>query len=208
MASQNVLLFDEVERERSDSASARVGFLVEGDPENSISQERLRPYLSGSFARTSSANRIDDIDVELLTNLLSPISRDIVPVLWRPRSAQRRSSSKSAERLEGVVLEVLDDSFIARLVDLNGQAPDEEAEILLDEITDEDRILVQAGSVFYWCIGYHTDASRQVRRQSIIRFRRLPTWTKREIQQAKREAQATSQKLGWGNELIESSRSK
>lgn len=111
------------------------------------------------------------------------------PVVWLPAKEKRRSQFKCLQKWRGVVLEVLQDTFIARLEDYNEETPDEEAEILFAEISDEDLSLVEVGSVFYWSIGYHVNPSGQRKRASIIRFRRLPVWTSEEIKEAESRAQ-------------------
>src|SRR5262249_25118886 len=59
------------------------------------------------------------------------------------------------QKWEGTVLQVLpEDSLFARLVDLSGSGPDEEAEFSLEEVSDIDRPLVVPGAIFYWSIGY------------------------------------------------------
>jgi hypothetical protein len=73
------------------------------------------------------------------------------------------------------------DSIVVRLVDKTNQGPEEEAEILLDDISPDDLPLVQAGAVFYWAVGYYNSSARQRIRQSTIVFRRLPTWTDAEL---------------------------
>ena len=90
---------------------------------------------------------------------------------------------------EGYVQEVSNGSFVARLIDLEEDVPDEEAEIYLEEVTPDDRDLVAPGAVFYWMIGYRQQASGQRERVSGIRFRRLPQLTQRDIELAKAQAQ-------------------
>ena len=103
----------------------------------------------------------------------------------------------SLQKWEGIVMEVMDDAFLARLIDLTNKGVDEEAEFPIDEISEEDKPLVRPGAIFYWNIGYHTSYSGQRTRSSIIRFRRLPAWTQREIDAAKREAERIGKALGW-----------
>jgi hypothetical protein len=111
------------------------------------------------------------------------------PVLWLPTKNKRRNQFKCLQKWRGVVLEVLQDSFMAKLEDYNEVTPDEVAEILRSEISDEDLPLIQNGSVFYWSIGYHVNSSGQRKRASIIRFRRLPVWTPMELKEAEVRAQ-------------------
>lgn len=77
------------------------------------------------------------------------------------------------------------------------QAPYEEAEILLDEVSEDDLPLVTPGAVFYWSIGYYVGTNRQKRRISVIRFRRLPAWTEEELQQANQQAEHLRDLLIW-----------
>jgi hypothetical protein len=119
------------------------------------------------------------------------------PVLWVSSKPARQSHFISLQKWEGVVLDVCEEVFLARLVDLAQEGPDEEAEILLDELSADDLPLVHPGAVFYWHIGYHVDRSGQRKRASIIRFRRLPRWTAPEIETAKHEAERMRDLLGW-----------
>ncbi len=103
----------------------------------------------------------------------------------------------SLQKWEGIVMDVMDDAFLARLIDLTQKGTDEEAEFSFDEISEEDKPLIRSGAIFYWNIGYHTSYSGQRTRTSLIRFRRLPAWTQREIDAAKREAERLGKALGW-----------
>jgi len=98
---------------------------------------------------------------------------------------------------EGCVLSVSPDSFVARLVDSKHIRPDEEAEFDVNELTEDDRELLEPGAVFYWSIGYYDKPSGQRIRASEIRFRRLPAWTKEELKEARDHAKRLSEQLGW-----------
>jgi hypothetical protein len=102
------------------------------------------------------------------------------------------------QKWEGTVLQVLpEDSLFARLVDLSGSGPDEEAEFSLEEVSEADRLLVAPGAIFYWSIGYIDSLSGQRTRSSVIRFRRLPVWRAEDLERARRRAQRLSDLLGW-----------
>ncbi len=98
---------------------------------------------------------------------------------------------------EGYVLSVSVDSFVARLVDSKHIRPDEEAEFDVNELTEDDREMLEPGAVFYWSIGYYDKPSGQRIRASEIRFRRLPAWTKEELKEAREHAKRLSEQLGW-----------
>jgi hypothetical protein len=80
---------------------------------------------------------------------------------------------------EGVVTEVCSDSFWAELRDLTEFGnPSDLVEIPLSDISDNDKPLVEPGSMFYWNIGYEKSNYGQISRVSEIRLRRTPVWTK------------------------------
>lgn len=102
----------------------------------------------------------------------------------------------SLQKWECTVLNISHDSFTARLIDLTGNGPDEEAEFSRDEVDPEDIDLLETGAVFYWNIGYRDRASGR-ERISTIRFRRLPVWTADELKIARQEASRVREKIAW-----------
>jgi len=98
---------------------------------------------------------------------------------------------------EGMVMKVLDDSFIARLIDINNPSQQEEAEILNTSVSDEEDLkLIKPGSIFFWSIGRHVKGRRS-EQFSLIQFRRLPVWTKKEKELATEKAAKLKDELGW-----------
>lgn len=90
---------------------------------------------------------------------------------------------------EGTVVRIGAESFIATLRSLrNPNDSEKEAEIPIDEVTPDDLELLQPGAVFYWTIGYDISPSGTRRRTSQIKFRRLPAWTKKDIDRARSQA--------------------
>lgn len=92
------------------------------------------------------------------------------------------------QKWEGVVDEVRDRTFVARLIPIIGQPGDLEAEIYFDEVSIDDRPLVKPGAFFYWSVGYKDGPAGQRSRESLVRFRRLPRWTLVEINAAQERA--------------------
>lgn len=93
------------------------------------------------------------------------------------------------QQWEGTVSAVSDGEFVAITRDLTDPSYQEERVIFpLEEVSDPDHSLVAAGSVFYWTIGYELTASGTRKTVSMLRFRRLPAWTHREISEAQRQA--------------------
>lgn len=118
------------------------------------------------------------------------------PIVWYPFKYQRPTLFTSFIKWRGVVLKIYKDCFLCRLVDQDGNSPDEEAKILLSEISKEDLQLIDIGAVFYWSIGYQTNPSGTRTRSSIIRFRRLPVWRSEELSEAQKKAEKTLIALG------------
>jgi len=87
---------------------------------------------------------------------------------------------------EGWVTLVGENYFKANVKDLtNTENPLEEVEMDIEEIFPTDKNLVEEGAVFYWYIGYRDSLKKgQRERFSIIRFRRLPGWSKADIDKA------------------------
>jgi len=84
----------------------------------------------------------------------------------------------------GIVLSRKVDTFLARLVDPQGEEPGIEAEISISEIQKFDRDLVQEGAAFYWTIGFWDSLGGLKSRISQIRFRRFPEWDTSKLEKA------------------------
>ena len=93
-------------------------------------------------------------------------------------------SIKIVDLFDGIVLDVKDGYFTARLASLLNEQPELIVEISLDNVRDKDRNQVIEGALFYWpvgssvlyCLGLDVSA---------IRFRDLPGLTTAEIQNTK-----------------------
>ena len=98
-----------------------------------------------------------------------------------------RERFQALQKWHGHVLEVREDTFVARLTPTAGEGPEQEAELYVEEVAADDRWLIEPGAVFYWSIGYLDRPSGRLR-VSILRFRRLPAWTYRELSSARQRA--------------------
>lgn len=88
----------------------------------------------------------------------------------------------------GYVLEIGDETFTARLTDLNNREVEAEAEIYLVEVSDEDRTLLRPGAFFYWLIGLN--------KNGFLRFIRIPPFTNEDIDIAHLESKEVRKVLG------------
>lgn len=95
---------------------------------------------------------------------------------------------ESLNKWEGFVTEVKEDYFCARIKDLtNDRSLEEYVEFSFSEVNEDDIKLINEGAIFYWTIGYHVSSSGQKTRSSLIRFRRLPAWSKNAIDQREKK---------------------
>jgi len=100
------------------------------------------------------------------------------------------------KKYEGFVTSRSGRSFKARLFENSTDYPVLEAEFDLEELSEADRELAVEGAAMVWTIGYHYDGSTR-KRESAIYFRRLPPWTDKEIQQARRNAEDLISGIKW-----------
>jgi len=101
---------------------------------------------------------------------------------------------RALQKWEGYVIDVYEDTFLARLIPIRGEGSDQNAEIYIEEVEPADRALIEPGAVFYWSIGY-LDRPSGRHRDSFIRFRRLPAWSQSELEAVRREAKRLKELL-------------
>jgi len=100
------------------------------------------------------------------------------------------------QKWKGIVLEIGEESFVARLENLTERTIDERAEFDLDVLDDVDLPMVAVGAVFYWSIG-NLDTTSGRKRTSQLRFARLPGWTPEELGIARRRAKELAEAIAW-----------
>lgn len=139
----------------------------------------------------SSYDKLDKETINFIEQINNPIPT--YPIIKK----DRQDSFISIQKWEGTVLKRIKESFLARLIDLTNDGPDEEVELPIAEVSEEDLNLIEQGAIFYWNIGYLDKKSGQRTRASVIRFRRLPMWTQKEIEAAQKEADQIQKCLKW-----------
>jgi hypothetical protein len=75
---------------------------------------------------------------------------------------------------DGIVTGIGSETFVSRIVPLDGLGLEQEAEFLLTDVPEADRPLIRRGAPFYWFVGYDTSLGRR-RRTSELKMRRLRT---------------------------------
>ena len=80
---------------------------------------------------------------------------------------------------EGVVEEVRENDFVARLIDKTAKAKfdSEAAEIPKEEIDSDDMELLKPGAIFYLTVFRRVMPNGRQERATRLIFRRLPAWT-------------------------------
>lgn len=108
-----------------------------------------------------------------------------------------RYSFSILQEWEGYVVSISNDTFTARLTDVTRHVSleEEEADFPLDDLDDADRSRICEGSIFRWVIGYRRSIGGTKERSSRIVFRRIPMWTKKEINKNELDA------IEWEKEL-------
>lgn len=164
-----------VGRNGDDHDSARGSAWVEGD--GRWPDPRVRAYLP------SPGDAASHISSPHPQSTLPCGEMRYTPVVWPLSQPRPREHFKALESWEGCVLAVEEEAFRARVTSsTSGQ--EEEAEFPLEELDEEDVALVQPGAVFYGSIGYLDRPTGRIK-ASVIRFRRLPAWTRRELEEAR-----------------------
>jgi len=163
------------------------------DPESLLDPKGILSCFRNVEEESRSENIEENIDRKRTINLGEFSS----PVIRLPAISRRSNNMASLQKWQGYVIKVLNEALLVRLIDLTHKGPDEEAEIPIEEISQDDRGLIRPGAIFYWNIGYLDSYNGQRTRISVIRFQRLPAWSKEEIDAAEREAERLQQIIGW-----------
>ena len=145
-----------------------------------------KPLASGSMAVNHAMDSSEAVNFEKPDRLVHyrPCPEHNRPIRYQP-----------LQKWEGLVVGVTVDHIVARLKGIHGDMSEDDAEIPIVELPPDEREYLMRGAIFYWSIGYRDRPSGRVR-ESLIRFRRLPEWTREEIQRASEEAERLMDILG------------
>jgi hypothetical protein len=128
------------------------------------------------------------------TNKIPTFSDKVAGVFTGPRIQvdplrRVRPAFVPLQEWEGYVVAISNSRILANLIDLTGGAerPGEQAEIPIEEFSEDDVRKLSVGRVFRWAIGYQRMPSGTKMRVSQFVVRDLPQWTQRELMEAKKE---------------------
>jgi len=113
-----------------------------------------------------------------------------------------RPTFHALQEWEGYVVEIEDDEFVARLIDLTaGRSHEtEEATIPLSEISEYDASRMVLGSIFRWVIGYERSPEGTRKRISQIVFRDLPRVTEADVREGEDWAREIAAAFGFAHD--------
>lgn len=139
----------------------------------------------------------DYLDSYMLNNIGTVISEEVSDVNVRVPAISR--VSKVSEGALATVLQIWEGTVIAvdaekqvmsvKLTDRAGEIPTHTGDIDLEWVAPQDADLVKPGAVFYWTI-YKETKLGTVKNSEEIQFRRLPNWTKKQVEQLYEDADA------------------
>lgn len=153
-----------------------------GFPTTSIGDQDMEEATLPSFA-----DHEQDSDVlSWILNFPQPPAHQYQPVTLH-----------ALQEWEGYVVEIGEDEFVARLVDLTAGMSYEtdEATIPMEEISEHDAEKMSEGDIFRWVIGYERSASGTKRRVSQIVFRDLPRMTAADFEEGRKWAERVARSL-------------
>jgi hypothetical protein len=118
---------------------------------------------------------------------VAELSAKLARIIQLPISIpSKKASFDLLQQWECTVLDIKPDEFIAVARDrTDPKRPDEEIVFSYEDVNDYDLTLLKPGAVFYWNIGYRISDWGQKTKGSELRFRRLPAWSKKEIDAVK-----------------------
>lgn len=138
---------------------------------------------------------------------LTGASRRVMPITL-PRAFKHRTTRQMiSHHWECTVEEVHETEFTAVLRSLRDIRDSEKsAEIPREEVSMDDLELLTPGAVFYWTIGYETSPAGTRRRFSLIKFRRLPAWTEKDLKRVTRTGDELFERFGKDSDALATER--
>ena len=165
-----------------------------GDASAVISARLVREnFTGGSFRTSTQVKLVSDYDYTGQPQTVDGHA----PVLDLPPRPTPSETLHALQEWEGYVLNIGQEEFEARLIDMTaGQTHEgEEATIPLREVMDHDTEKLRVGAIFRWVIGYRRTTGGSKMRVSQIVFRDLPGVTKSDLRDGEAWARAMSQSL-------------
>jgi hypothetical protein len=139
-----------------------------------------------TFLTASSASTAEDSELRRTVQL--PSLAHAFRTAARPMVAEEYF--KPLRNWEGVVETLSEKTFTATMRDTENKDDrgEEQFEIDIEDVDEGDRDLVVPGGIFYFTVGYRIRRGGTRIKGTEIVFRRMPRWSKKDIQRAKERA--------------------
>jgi hypothetical protein len=166
------------------------------EPRSSFSERPITVRSTPDFQFLSASGQVTVADVKV-SNITMTTRREPLRV---PRPLTFEEWSRLGfillQKWEGVVLELDNDSFTAKLLDSHGRLPPHDASFSRAELPKNEQKLIEPGAPFVWTLGYRKIGNTR-ERASVVYFRRLPPWSESEIAAGKIRAEDLRGSIGW-----------
>ena len=137
----------------------------------------------------------DPVDSYMLKSSGTAVYEDLsdvnvrVPAISKVSKVSEGSLAAVLQIWEGTVVSVNVEEQVmsVKLTDRAGIIPTHTGDIDLEWVAPQDADLVKSGAVFYWTI-YKETKRGTVKNSEEIQFRRLPNWTKKQVEQLYKDA--------------------
>lgn len=164
-------------------ADGNIEFLL-SNANAAVSQALRQPSSSQAFSLQNEVGGVGN-DSDSPFNYVNT-RRVETPVINLPPSTiptLRMVTLCALQEWEGYVVDITEDTFVARLIDLTAgkKYESEEAIIPMEELSETDAATMKVGSIFRWVIGYERSPEGIHKRVSQIVFRDLPRMTKHDL---------------------------
>jgi len=160
------------------------------EPRKIGAPEEVLPFSSGFLIAQKAESLSESFSEPQAKDTVTGSNGHFPPiVLPTPSQFVPTSCFQVLQKWEGSIIGVSADECRVVVRNMSSpEAPEEEVTFSIQEISESDRGLAMPGAVFYWSVGYEDSLQGQRTRKSTIRFRRLPTWTEKELNKARQEA--------------------
>lgn len=154
---------------------------------SAFKERQLKVAANSEGAAAGVANNPEAMNIDDNASLLLPFT----PVAPLP------SSLTAIQEWEGYVTEIHETSFEASLMDVTRgmRYETEKAELLISDLSSEDRERLSVGAIFRWVIGYQTHRGMR-QRVSQVYFRKMPDWSMVELAAVSKRADELLESLG------------
>ena len=164
-----------------------------------VPADSLSPLPSSELGNRDNYSRYHSPQVNReMSGKVNQAEAETIKIMMPMRRLDPKDNFILLNKWEGYVISSDPEECRAVIKDLTSpDRADEEIVFSLEEIQEEDLELVKPGAIFYLYIGYYINASGTRMTSHVIKFRRLPQWSKSELRKIEQDTREIADKLGW-----------